>query len=507
MRVAIGSLLQETNTFSPLVTRRDHFQIAVGEDLITTARREKTEVYGFVDALDEAGFEAVPLLGGWAVSYGRMVRKDFDDLVEEFLTELRRAGKVDAVLLALHGAWAAEGIDSADGYVLKQVRQCVGPDVPVIVSLDMHTSLARTMWTNANVLVGYKTCPHIDTYETGFCAGRLAVAMLRNEVKPLMSIRKLPVVTQAEEMVSDRGVYKQLLDYAQDMEDRDGVLSTSMLLVQPWLDVEELGWAVIVITDNDKPLAETLADDLAEYVWSHRQEFVVDIPSVDEALDQAMRIEGGPITLGEGADGTMGGSPGDSSYILQGIIKKKLDHLPTAAVVVDPMAVAQAIDAGVGQTVTLSIGGKLNPEYATPVNMTGKVRLISDGEFRYRGKVYNGRLVKMGRAVVLVSNGINLLVTERTPPTTDTAMYKSHGIEPIDMKFVLVKSPLGMRMEYEPISKAVISVDSPGCCRADLTKLPFKRIPRPMFPFDEIEYPYDTDPSVISPIRPVRRDG
>jgi len=185
----------------------------------------------------------------------------------------------------------------------------------------------------------------------------------------------------------------------------------------------------------------------------------------------------------------MGGSPGDSSYILQAIIRKKLDHLPTAAVVVDEVAVAQAIDAGVGQTVTLSIGGKLNPEYATPVNITAKVKLISDGEFRYRGKVYSGRLVKMGRAVVLLSNGINLLVTERTGPTTDTAIYKSHGIEPSDMKFFVVKSPLGLWMEYEPISKAVISVDSPGCCRADLTKLPFKRIPRPMFPFDEVEYP------------------
>ena len=446
-------------------------------------------MYGFLDALDQAGFEAVPLLGGWAVSYGRIVRGDFNGLVRDLLTELRRAGKVDAVLLALHGAWAAEGIDSADGFVLEQVRQCVGPDVPVVVSLDMHTSLARTMWTNANVLVAYKTSPHIDTYETGLSAGRLTVAMLRHEIEPYMAIRKLPVVTQAEEMISDRGVYKQLLDYAGEMEDRDKVLSTSVLLCQPWLDVEELGWAVIAITDNDESLAETLADDLAEYVWSHRREFVVEVPSVDEALDRAMRIEGGPIALGEGADGTMGGSPGDSCYILRAIIEKKLDHLPTAAVVVDPVAVAQAIDAGVGQTVTLSIGGKLNPEYATPVDITAKVKLISDGEFRYRGKVYNGRLVQMGRAVVLVSNGINLLVTERTGPTTDTAMYKSHGIEPVDMKFVLVKSPLGMRMEYEPISKAVISVDSPGCCRADLTKLPFKRIPRPMFPFDEVEYP------------------
>ena len=486
MRVAVGSLLQETNTFSPQATRRHHFQLATGPALTEAARREETEVRGFLDVLEAEGIEAVPLLGGWAVSYGRMVEDEFRSLVEDLLQTLRDAGPLDAVLLALHGAWAAEGADSADGYVLERVRGLVGPSLPVVVSLDLHSNLARAIWTNADVLVGYQTSPHVDTCDAGRRAAAVLVSMLKAGLRPTMAVSKLPLVTQAEEMMSDRGVFKQLLTYTALLEDRPGVVSASMFACQPWLDVEELGWSSVVITDDDPSLAQELADELASEMWSHRHQFVVQLPGVDEALDQAMRIEGGPVTLGEGADGTMGGSPGDSTFILEAILERGLD-VPTAAVVVDPDAVGQAIAAGVGQMVNLSVGGKLNPGYARPLAVKGRVKLISDGEFRYKGRVYTGRRVRMGRAVVLKLNQVNLLIGERTMPTTDPELYRSHGIEPRDMKLVLVKSPLGFRTDYEPISKAVISVDTPGCCRADLSQLPFERIPRPIFPLDPVE--------------------
>lgn len=487
MRIAIGSLLQETNTFSAKLTRREDFQIHAGNALLESARVEQTEVYGFVDVLSrKQGVQIIPLIGGWAVSSGRMLQKDFIPLVDQLLDSLRNAGPIDGVLLALHGAWAAEGIDSADGYVLEQVRRLVGADIPVIASLDLHASIGNAMASSANALVGYQTCPHVDTADTGRRAAELMSSTITGAKRPTMAVRKLPLVTQAEQMISDRGVFRQLLDLARDVERRPGVLSTSLFPCQPWLDVEELGWCSVVVTDNDPMLAGRYADELAQAMWSRRQDFVISLPTVDEALEQALKIEGGPITLGEGADGTMGGSPGDSAYILEGILRKGLSHLPTAAVVVDPPAVARAIDAGVGQTITLSVGGALNPEYARPVAVTGRVKLISDGEFFYKGSCYKGRRVQMGRSAVLQINAINLLITERPMPTTDPEMYRSHGIEPLEMKLVLCKSPLSFRMDYEPISKAVMSVDSPGCCRADLTQLPFQRIPRPMFPFDII---------------------
>jgi microcystin degradation protein MlrC len=208
---------------------------------------------------------------------------------------------------------------------------------------------------------------------------------------------------------------------------------------------------------------------------------------VDEALEQAMKVDGGPVVIGEGADGTMGGAPGDGTCVLEGILRKRLD-VPVAAFVVDPEAARVAGRAGIGDTVTLDVGGKLDPTFARSVRVTGRVKLISNGNFRYKGRCYNGRLVNMGMGVVLQIGKISLLISERSVPTTDPELYRSHGIEPLDMKLVLVKSPLGMRMEYEPMAKAIIVVNSPGCCSPDLPSLPFRRIPRPMFPFDEFEF-------------------
>ena len=487
MKVAIAALLQETNTFSPQATVRGHFLMTPGHELIESHKTENSEIHGFVDALTEAGAQIAPILGGWAVSYGRIKAYDFQSLLDDLKEGIRKARPLDGLLLALHGAWAGEGIDSCDGTVLRELRVLLGPSVPIVATLDLHSNLTRTMWKNADVLVGYQTCPHVDLYDTGRRAGGLMVSLLRREVRPTMHAVKIPMVVQAENMLTDRAEFRQIYDRVRSLEGQGTTISASVFAVQPWMDVEELGWASLVITNNDPARAESQAHELARFIWSVRKSFVISLPSVDDALEQALKTRGGPVVLGEGADGTMGGAPGDGTSILAGILKKGIDA-PVAAVVVDPGAVEEAIRAGVGKPVTLRVGGKLDPDYATPVRVTGKVKLISDGEFRYKGRVYTGRLVKMGKAVVLSIGRIRLLISERPVPTTDPELYRSHGIEPRDMKLVLVKSPLGMRTEYEPIARSIIIVNSPGCCSPDLTSLPFVRMPRPMFPFDEFDY-------------------
>ena len=487
MKVAIAALLQETNTFSPQATVRGHFLMTPGHELIESHKTENSEIHGFVDVLTEAGAQIAPILGGWAVSYGRIRAGDFQSLLNDLKDGIRKAGPLDGLLLALHGAWAGEGIDSCDGAILRELRALLGPSVPIVATLDLHSNLTRTMWENADALVGYQTCPHVDLYDTGRRGGDLMVSRLRREVRPTMHAVKIPMVVQAENMLTDRGEFRRIYDRVRSLEGQGTTISASVFAVQPWMDVEELGWASLVVTNDDPARARSQANELARFIWSVRKSFVISLPSVDEALEQALKTPGGPVVLGEGADGTMGGAPGDGTSILAGILQNGID-VPVAAVVVDPGAVEEAIRAGVGNTVTLRVGGKLDPAYATSVRVTGKVKLISDGEFRYKGRVYTGRLVKMGRAVVLSIGRTRLLISQQPVPTTDPELYRSHGIEPRDMKLVLVKSPLGMRTEYEPIARSIIIVNSPGCCSPDLTSLPFVRMPRPMFPFDEFDY-------------------
>lgn len=485
-KIAIGSILQETNTFSPKSTLLADFNLKTEDDIFKSAFYEKTELQGFINILRKKNINIIPLLSSWAVSSGRMIEKDFLSIVDNLIQRLKNSLPVDGVALALHGAWAADGFDSADGYVLEQVRKVVGRNIPVVSSLDLHANISKAMRINSNAIVGYRTCPHIDVYETGQRAANLIIDILNNKIKPMMYVQKIPMITQAENHMSDRGIFKKLIDYAISLEKLDNVVSVSIFPMQPWLDVQEAGWSTLVITNNNYLLAKELSEELAKKIWIHRNDFTVKLPSVNEALNQGMQIEGGPITLGEGSDGTMGGAPGDSVWILKGILEKGLDNQPTAIVVVDPKAVLESINAGIGNKISLSIGGSLNTLYSKPIKITGEVKSITDGNYRYKGKVYTGRLVKMGRSVVVKVNNINILIAEKNMPTTDPEMYRSQGIEPCEMKFVVVKSPLGLRTEYEPISKAIISVDTPGCCRADLTQLPFKRIPRPMFPFDDL---------------------
>lgn len=487
MRIAIASLLQETNTFSPQATRRDQFIITPTRDLLVRQRNENAELQGFADALEKAGAEIVPVFSGWAVSYGRITTTDFHGLVKEITDGLRAAGPVDGVLLALHGAWAAEGIDSADGFVLQAVRQQLGPQVSVVITLDLHANLTRSMWQTADPLIAYRTCPHTDLRTTGQRAGEMLLSMLRREIRPSSCAVKIPMVVQAEHMMSDRGEFREILEHARSLEAQPRVLAASLFAVQPWLDVEELGWSALVITDNDPTLAKRLARELAGFAWARRRTFVISLPNVDEALDEAMKAEGGPVVIGEGADGTMGGAPGDGTSLIDGVLRKRLD-VTVAAVVVDPEAAHAAARAGVGKTVTLDVGGKLDPTYARSVHVTGRVKLISDGVFHYKGRCYNGREVNMGMGVVLQVGKMSLLISERPVTTTDPELYRSHGIEPRDMKLVFVKSPLAMRTEYEPISKKVLIVNSPGCCSPNLLSLPFQRRPRPMFPFEEFEF-------------------
>ena len=484
-KIAIASFLQETNTFSPYKTTESDFTFAEGKIFYSNALKEKTEVKGFINILKKEKTKIIPIMGGWAVSSGKIKKKDFIVIINNFLTCVKKTEKFDGLLLALHGSCAAEGCDSVDSYLIERIREIIGNKIPIMISLDIHANITKSMQKNTEAIVGYKTCPHTDIYETGKKTAKLMIARLKKEIKPKIFLQKLPMITQAENHLTDRGVFKKLIEKTKLYEKIPNILSVSIFAMQPWLDVKEAGWAITIISNNDNVKAKKLTKILAEEVWSKRFNFLLKLPTPTNALKFGMAIKGGPITLGEGADATMGGSTGDGLWILKSILKNKLDKEKCAVVVVDKQAVKKAIKLGLNKTIRMKIGGSLNRKYNQPISIIGKIINISKGTFKYKGKVYTGRAVNMGNAVVIKINNVKLLVAEKSMPTTDPEMYRSQGIEPRKMKFVVVKSPLGLWTEYEPISKAVISVDTPGSCRADLTKLPFKKIPKRFFPFNQ----------------------
>jgi microcystin degradation protein MlrC len=473
MTIAVASLVQESNTFSPVRTRYEDFSPVFGRAALERHAGRLTEMGGFIEVLRSARRRIEPVCAGWAITAGRVVKADFHRLVDDFAARLDGVEAPGALLIALHGALAAEGVDDADGYILSRARRILGPKVPIVVTLDLHANVTRRMVEQATAIVGYRTYPHVDLYETGMRAATMALRILENGFRPVMGFVKLPLIVPAENSQTGSGPMGRLMSHAAE--------GASIFPVQPWLDIEEMGASVVVVGDGD---ARNQAGALASEFWECRREFDVKLVPPRTAIRKALAISGGPVVFSESSDSTGSGSPGDSTGVLRPLLEADLPE-PAAIFLVDPEAVARAIEAGVGNMVTMRIGGKFDRRNSRPVKVTGRVRLISDGRWTGQARGYNtGIETSMGPSAVLEVGQVRILIAGRSAMTVDPELYRSHGIEPRRMKIVVVKSPNGFRAEYEPMAKAVFMVDTPGVSTANLKTLPFRRVPRPMWPLD-----------------------
>jgi microcystin degradation protein MlrC len=489
VNVAIASVLQENNTFSPVYTHLEDFSPAYGADALQRHTGKLTEMGGFIDILSQSKVSIVPVMAAWAITANSLVKDDFAELSNQFVCRLQQA-RADAVLLALHGAQTAVGEDDVAGNLLARTREIIGPDKPVVVTLDLHANITKRMVAMADAILGYHTYPHIDMFETGQKAARLMLRILDGEVRPAMAFRKLPLIVQPENSQTSSGPFHDLMSRAEAMETRGEAEAVSLFPVQPWLDIAEMGCAVVAVTNRDAEAARAQADGLAQRFWNTKGDFEVALTPVTEAIAGALALEQGPAILAESSDSTGSGSPGDSTGVLKHLLTAPLNG-PAAIFLVDPAGVAKAFAAGVGATVTMEIGGGFDKVHSKPVPVTGYVRLLSDGRWVARARGYNTGLTNcMGRAVVLEVGQVQILMAERSTMTVDPALFRSHGIDPVYCSIVAVKSPNGFRAAYEPIAKAIYMVDTPGVSTANLKTLPYRRVPRPIYPLDpETRFP------------------
>jgi microcystin degradation protein MlrC len=483
VKIALGSILQENNTFSPVFSHLEDFSPVYGEDAVGRHRGKLTEMGGFIDVLSRSDVSMSPIIAGWAITANGLIESDFAILSDQFTCGLQQAHP-DAVLLALHGAQVAVGQDDVAGHLLARTREIIGPDKPIVITLDLHANITQRMISSADAIVGYHTYPHIDMFETGQKAARLLLRTMAGEIRPAMGFCKMPLIVPAENSQTSSGPFCALMRSAEELEVSGEAEAVSLFPVQPWMDIPEMGSAVVAVTNGDPEGAQTIADRLARRFWDSKREFDVPLTPVPEAIAAALALQEGPAVLAESADSTGSGSPGDSTGVLKHLLTAPLDG-PAAIFLVDPAGVAKAVAAGVGATVTMEVGGAFDKVHSTPVSVTGYVRLISDGRWIARARGYNtGITNSMGRAVVLEVGHVQILMAERSAMTVDPALFRSHGIDPVYCRIVVVKSPNGFRAAYEPIAKAIYVVDTPGVSTANLKSLPFRRVPRPIYPLD-----------------------
>ncbi len=487
-RVAIGQFMQESHSFTPILCSWEQFQaghILRGNEIVDKMRGNRVEVAGAIDCAESNGVEFVPTLACNAVSSGHIRADVFESLLSELLARIGAIPALDGLFLALHGAMAAEYGQDASGAVLAAVRDLVGPDVPIVASLDMHANVTAKMVETSDGLIGYHSNPHVDLFETGAKAMQLLIGIMRGEVKPTMALCQLPMIAPADKSVTIASPFREVMEFAISLENQADVLSVCPYWVQPWLDLSDVGCSVVAMTDDDPGLAKDIAKRVADEFWRRRAQFAVELTPLDEAVQRALHAPQGPVILADGADAPSGGASGDSTAILGALLDAGVEKT-TLLNIVDARAVAQAIDAGLDNEVTLSVGA-WSCDLWQPVEITGVVRQISDGAFRFTGLGYRGREFHRGRTVVLQSGAIYLQIMELPVFQGDTALYTSLGFDPREAHIVMVKTPSAFRPNYGPFAADVIWVDAPGLTSSNLLTFDWKRLPRPCFPFDDID--------------------
>jgi microcystin degradation protein MlrC len=489
-RIAVGGFAHETNTFSTRPTDFAEFEaerIRSGEEILRF-KGTRTTPGGFVDAvLADPDLELLPLTVSRAIP-GGMVTKDAVDRIEGLILEGLKREPPDAVVLFLHGAMVTEESDDGEGTTLERVRAIVGPLVPVMTVLDCHANVTPKMVELSDVLLPFDTYPHVDGYERGIEAVTLAKAMLEQAIVPTAALAKLPMMSAPSREFTGAGTAKAVMDRAFGFEAEPDVINVGVNWGFAYADTPNTGMSFVVTTNNDPVRAQQIADDMAAWTWERREDFLPDVPSVEEVVKQAMAYPEKPVVLADSGDNPGGGTSCDGTAILWGLLDLGADNAVIGALA-DPEVVDVAFRAGPGAQISCELGGKVDDLHGYPIPIEAEVLRLSDGHFVYEGPMNGGDTGWLGRTAVLACKGrlgniVEVIVSERRVQALDTAIFRSQGIEPTDKQIVVVKSAVHFRGAFAPIAAKIIEVDTPGLLSVDLNRFNYRRINRPIWPLD-----------------------
>ncbi len=488
MRVAILAIQHESNTFIHTPTDMAHFRdsmLAVGDEVRDRYGGSHHEVGGFLEGLAQSRIETVPILAAQALPCGAITTETLEELLQMAFDGLDRAGPVDGVLVAPHGAAVCQSQPDMDGYWLTRLRRKVGPDMPVVCTIDPHANLSNAMIDACDATTAYRSNPHLDQRQRGLEAANLMARTLRGEIKPSQACALPPIAINIECQRTEAPPCRPMYDLADQMLERPGVLSNSIVLGFPYADVAEMGTAFIVVTDNDQALAQQYSDELASYLFDHRDDFVPRFISVEVALDQAEQADG-PVCLLDMGDNIGGGSPGDGTIIAHAIHQRKR---PAAFVAIcDADAAERARDAGAGARLKLRVGACHDDMHGEPLEADFTVVSSHEGRFKESKPRHGGApQYDMGpTSIVRTEDGLTIQLTTRRTPPFSLGQLTSCGLEPSFFKVLVAKGVHAPVAAYVEVCPTLIRVNTRGSTGADMNHFTFHHRRRPLFPFEAV---------------------
>jgi microcystin degradation protein MlrC len=469
MQIGIAGFSHESNTFAVSPTKLADFRVDTGQGVIDRYAETFHELAGFIAGAEEYGYSLYPMLAADATPAGPLTGEAYETLVGRLLAAVKDGPKLDGLLLALHGAMVAEGFPQADGETVRRVRALVGPDFPVVVTHDYHGNVPAQLVADADALVIYKTCPHIDQRERGLQAASILARTIRGEVKPAGAIVKPEVIFNIVYHNTGRPPMRPLIQAALELEQQPGILACSVAAGYQYADVPAMGPSIVVVTDNDPERAQQEAERLGQMMWAIREQLKPNVPDPVTAVRRAMASERRPVALFELGDNIGGGSAGDATILLKALIDERAEGW--VVTIYDPEAAATCFEAGVGATVSMPVGGKTDDMHGPTLQITGRVRTLHDGSYMETERRHGGgRYFDQGRTAVLEvevgpagagTRGLLLLNSKRSTPNS-IHQITCVGIQPQQQRILVAKGAVAPRAAYEPVCAEIIEVDTSG---------------------------------------------
>ncbi|WP_119421253.1 M81 family metallopeptidase [Desertibaculum subflavum] len=488
-RVLIASVMHETNTFSRLPTDLEAFRhryLHRGEAVPANFRGTSTEIGGFLEIAAREGWQVAHPIAAAATPSGKVTGEAWAVLSGEIVEAARP--RPDGILLALHGAMVTETVDDAEGDLLERLRATVGNDVPIAITLDLHANVTDRMARLADIIIPYRTYPHVDQVERARQAAELVARAMAGEIRPQTVVARRPTLDGMDHgRTTSEGPMRALLARAAAFEREPGVLVVGLNAGFGWADIAEAGPSVTVTGDGNSPRWRAIADELMDEVWQTRTQSTATLLPVADAVARARQMgkPGKPAVLADTTDNPGGGGYGDATRLLAGMINAGLQNAAYCPIT-DPAAVAACRQAGLGARLSLAIGGQVDPAFGPPLGVEGTVRFLGDGAFTFDGPMWKGLKGTMGEIAVLAVGGVEIVLASNRFQVTDPQHFLAAGIDPRAKSVIGLKSSQHFRAAYQPIASEVLLVNSGALTNPDYRMFTYRKLRRPIWPLDDV---------------------
>ncbi len=480
--IVIAEILQETNSFSPVATTEEDFNarsLIYGEKIIPYSREEGLELGGFLKSVEDIAGDTVtvvPVIKARSTSGGPIKANLYRQMKDTLITGIKETDGLDGIYLSLHGAMGVEGMRDPEGDLLRAIREVVGDELPIGVTHDLHACVTKDRVRDASFIVGYKTNPHRDHFEAGYRAGEILIGTVYNRYKPVMAHNRMKLLKGGGMNIDFLKPMRNIFKTMKKMEKDDRVLAVSNFMVHIWLDDPELAWSTVAVTDNNRKLAQNLAERLADLNWSVRDVDHPEAKSAEEAVAIAKKswLAGklGPAVICDASDAVGAGAPGENTWILKALMEEGLElvsYIPLR----DRVAASKAFGKNIGDNITLTVGGRLEKVYNRPVEFSG--------ELIYKKKR------KRGKTVIIKDRGIHLILTELPYSYPSPDDFKELGLNLWKADIVVVKNLFPFRYKFLLYNRKTINVKTPGTTNVDVFELNYTDLTRPIYPLDEVD--------------------